>query len=188
MTTLSDQELEQLRYPIGRFKRPETVTAEDLERHIATLEALPQQIRDTVAGWSDTQLDTPYRPGGWTVRQLIHHIADSHMNAYIRIKLALTEEVPTIKAYEENEWAGLSDGKEAPVEWSLELLKYLHLRWTKLLRSLSAEQLEREFLHPAYTRAFRVDGILALYDWHSRHHLAHIQGLQFSPPAPEGGV
>lgn len=178
MVILSEQELEPLRYPIGRFKRPTEVTADDVAQYIATIEALPQQIRDTIAGWSEAQLETPYRPGGWTVRQLIHHVADSHMNAFIRIKLALTEDVPTIKPYEENHWAELPDGKTAPVEWSLELLKYLHLRWVLLLRGLDAEQWGREFLHPAYTRAFRVDGILALYDWHSRHHLAHIQGLQ----------
>lgn len=178
MVTLSEEELEVLRYPIGRFKRPATVSDEEREQYITTIEALPQQIRDTVAGWSDAQLDTPYRPGGWTARQLIHHVADSHMNAYVRIKLALTEEVPTIKPYEENEWAALPDGKSAPVAWSLELLKYLHLRWVMMLRGLEAAQWEREFLHPAFPRAFRVDSILALYDWHSRHHLVHIQGLK----------
>ncbi len=178
MDHLDEQELEQLRYPIGRFQRPTMVSAEDLERYFQTIEALPQQIRETIAGWSDAHLDTPYRPDGWTVRQLVHHLADSHMNAYTRIKLALTEEVPTIKPYEENHWADLPDGKTAPVEWSLELLHYLHRRWSMLLRHLTQEQWEREFLHPAFSRAFRVDTILALYDWHSRHHLAHIQSLQ----------
>ncbi len=177
MESLNEQELDQLRYPIGRFKRPAIISPDDLEDYANVLEAFPAALRDAVAGWSAEQLDTPYRPDGWTVRQLIHHVADSHINAYMRIKMALTEEVPTIKAYEENQWAELPDGREAPVEWSLEMLHYLHLRWVMLLRRLEAPQWEREFLHPEYTRAFRLDGILALYAWHSRHHLAHIQSL-----------
>jgi len=175
---MNEQELEALRYPRGRFQRPQEVSVADLEKWTGIIEALPQQLRATLSGWTDAQLDTPYRPEGWTVRQVTHHLADSHLNAYTRIRLALTEDVPTIKPYEEKHWAELPDAKEAPVEWSLQLLEATHARWVMLLRRLEEEQWLREFLHPDLTRPLRVDTVLALYAWHSLHHLSHIQSLQ----------
>jgi hypothetical protein len=165
------------RYPIGKFSR---VTA-DLSNHtaaIATLAALPENLRSAVDGLTDSQLDTPYRDGGWTVRQLVHHVADSHINAYTRVRLALTEDWPTIKPYEENLWAHLSDARTAPVDISLDLLDALHRRWTLLLESLSNDDWERGYLHPDHDRRQSIAEVIAVYDWHSRHHVAHITALR----------
>jgi hypothetical protein len=168
--------MEDPRYPIGRFERPTTVTSGDLLAAIDVLERAPAAFRDAVTGWTDEQLDTPYRDGGWTVRQLLHHVPESHMNSYIRFKLALTEAQPTIKPYDEAAWAELPDATDAPVEPSLRLLENLHARWVFVLRSLTAAQWHRTFHHPE-------NGILELnvtammYAWHSEHHLAHITNL-----------
>ena len=138
--------------------------------------ALPARIHEAVAGLNDAQLDTPYRPGGWTVRQVVHHVADSHMNGYIRVKLALTEDVPTIKTYEEAAWAELADSR-ADVDVSLALLDALHTRWVLLLRSLSEADYERTFNHPEWG-LMTLGTLLRLYEWHGRHHVAHITRMR----------
>jgi uncharacterized damage-inducible protein DinB len=160
------------RYPIGKFRRAEANTT-DHQANIAVLAALPKNLRAAVAGLSDAQVGTPYREGGWTLRQLVHHLADSHMNSYIRMRLALTEEWPTIKPYDEKLWAQLADASAAPVEVSLELLTALHGRWVLLLQSLTEEQWQRGYVHPQNGRQTLAEGV-ALYAWHSRHHVAHI--------------
>ncbi len=165
-----------LSYPIGRFERPTAFSPADREARLATLAALPRAMRDAVRGLSDTQLDTPYRPGGWTVRQLVHHVADSHMNGYCRVKLALTEDNPVIKPYAEEKWAELADSK-LPIEPSLAILDHVHARLDVILRSLTAEQFARPFLHPA-SGPQTIDVWAALYAWHSRHHTAHITSLR----------
>ena len=164
-----------LRYPIGEFSPPDTVPQDRVNYWIDDIAALPADLRRTVSALSDDQLDTPYRPDGWTVRQVVHHLPDSHMNSLIRFKWALTEDRPTIKAYNEKGWAALPDSR-APIAGSLDLLDALHRRWVSLLRGLSAAQLQREFVHPesgAATLAVTVGS----YAWHGRHHLAHIERL-----------
>jgi hypothetical protein len=165
-----------LSYPIGRFDRPGPSTAADRAARMDTLAALPANLRGAVRGLGDAQLDTPYRPGGWTVRQLVHHVADSHMNGYTRVKLALTEENPVIKPYEEAEWAKLPDSR-LPVELSLSILDAVHARLDAILRSLTPEQWARPFLHPAGGPQ-TIDIWAALYSWHSRHHTAHVTALR----------
>jgi hypothetical protein len=167
------------RYPIGDFVRPAVVGTEQRRASIAILAALPENLRSAVYGLTEAQIDTPYRGGGWTVRQLVHHVADSHMNAYVRTRLALTEDWPTIKPYEERLWAELPDAKSLPIEISLELLDSLHRRWAALLESLSDEQWERGYTHPQSGRQ-NLAQVTALYDWHSRHHVAHITALRKS--------
>lgn len=169
--------LDDLRYPIGRFVPPATVTPEHRAAYIDILADLPSAFRRAVEGLTDEQLDTPYRPGGWTVRQLAHHVPDSHLNAYCRYKLALTEDEPTIKPYEEARWAELPDST-GPIEPSLHLLEALHTRWVALLRALPEEAWARTFVHPEHGRALRLDWTLALYAWHCRHHVAHINALR----------
>lgn len=166
-----------LRYPIGRFQAPETIRASDLLTAITVIEKAPAEYRKAAEGLSDEQLDTPYRPGGWTVRQVIHHVAESHMNAYIRFKLALTESAPTIKPYDEAEWAKLPDAVSGPVDPSLRLLEALHERLALLLRSIQGEQWQRTFMHPE-RGVMRLDVNLLLYAWHTKHHLAHITGMR----------
>jgi hypothetical protein len=166
-----------LRYPVGHFDKSREVNPQELEKHLAELEALPAQLRQAVQGLTDVQLDTPYRPGGWTLRQVVHHLADSHMNSYIRFKLALTENTPTIKPYEEQLWAELPDSKLEPVEVSLVLLEALHQRWLVLLRSLRPADWQRTFVHPDSGKTTLVKAA-ALYAWHGRHHLAHITNLR----------
>jgi len=164
------------RFPIGKFRRADANPSNHVGA-IATLAALPENLRSSVYGLTAAQLDTPYREGGWTVRQLVHHIADSHLNAYARIRLALTEDWPTIKPYDEKLWAELPDARTAPVDISLELLDALHDRWALLLRSLSDEQWKRGYTHPQNGRQ-SIEEAIALYDWHSRHHVAHIVELR----------
>jgi hypothetical protein len=164
------------RYPIGKFERPAAATAELRSDWLETLEALPARLRAAVAGLSEEQLDTPYRPGGWTVRQVVHHVADSHMNSFIRFRLALTEEEPTVKPYNEAKWALLKDA-ELPVEVSLKLVDGVHHRMVVMLRSLSPEDFERKFRHPQLG-LMDLNGNLALYAWHGRHHVAHITALR----------
>jgi len=176
---MSTQPASDPRYPIGDFVRPAVVDAQHLDGSIATLAALPENLRAAVDGLTESQIDTPYRAGGWTVRQLVHHVADSHMNAYVRTRLALTEDWPTIKPYEENLWAELADARTLPVEVSLELLEPLHRRWVALFESLSEEQWQRGYKHPE-SGAQTLGQVAALYDWHSRHHVAHITALRKS--------
>ena len=165
------------RYPIGKFTRPSSPGESQRLVSIAVLAALPENLLAAVAGLDDLQLDTPYREGGWTVRQVVHHIADSHMNAYIRFKLALTEDWPTIKPYREDLWAQLADARTMPVDVSLDLLKALHRRWVTLLESLSTADWRRGYVHPEMGRQ-TLDEALTLYNWHSRHHTAHITELR----------
>lgn len=166
---------EDLRYPIGRFSVAGAVTRERVDAWIDDIAALPADLRRVVCALTDAQLDTPYRPQGWTVRQVVHHLPDSHMNSFIRFKWALTEERPTIKAYDENGCAALPDYRQ-PVAGSLDLLDALHRRWTILLRGLSWPQLQREFVHPESGPAALAAAVGA-YAWHGRHHLAHVERL-----------
>jgi uncharacterized damage-inducible protein DinB len=170
--TVSDD----LRYPVGKYIPAEVLTQDDLNDAIATLAELPGQLRNAVDELSFEQLNTPYRPEGWTIRQTVHHIADSHMNAFIRVRLALTEDWPTIKPYNEAAWAELHDSV-APVEWSLELIESLHARWVMLLQSLTEAQWKRGFVHPENGR-LTIEESVVMYGWHSRHHLAHITHLR----------
>jgi uncharacterized damage-inducible protein DinB len=166
-----------LRYPIGPFQLQGEVTESRRQGWIAEIAAAPAGLRAAVAGLDEGQLETPYRPEGWTVRQVVHHLPDSHLNAYTRFKLALTEDHPTIKPYEEARWAELADGRSGPIEVSLALLDALHARWVLLLRSLGPEDFARTYRHPEYGTTFELDQVLALYAWHGRHHTAHITAL-----------
>jgi uncharacterized damage-inducible protein DinB len=169
-------ELDDLRYPIGPFRPPAASLPGIRAAQIETLRLLPERLRAAVAGLSDTQLDTPYRDGGWTVRQLVHHLPDSHSNSYIRFKLALTEDWPTIKPYDEASWARLPDSK-MPIEPSLDFLAGMHQRLVATLDSMTDEDFQRGFNHPERGRMTLANN-LALYDWHSRHHTAHITNLR----------
>jgi uncharacterized damage-inducible protein DinB len=168
-----------LRYPVGKYEfRPDAaVSAAERAVLIGQIADAPARLAAEVAGLSDAQLDTPYRPGGWTVRQVVHHVPDSHLNAYVRCKLIVTEDQPKLKTYEEAAWAELVDGRGGPVDVSLMLLKTLHQRWIAFLRSLDERAFARTGVHPQYG-AMRVDDILQLYAWHGRHHVAHIHGLR----------
>lgn len=166
-----------LRYPIGRWQRPERFDSNLLAEAMESLGELPQNLRVAVEDLDDEQLDTPYRADGWTVRQVVHHVADSHMNMSGRIRLALTEDEPTIRPYDEKAWASLHDADSAPVEWSLELVEALHARLLMLLRSLSPAQWQRTFVHPE-SGTFTLQEAATLYAWHGRHHVAHINALR----------
>jgi hypothetical protein len=166
-----------LRYPIGKLQAPEQLQEADRQKAIANIAEAPRQFRAAVAGLNDAQLDTPYREGGWTVRQVIHHVADSHMNAYVRTRLALTEREPTIKPYDEKLWAELEDARSAPLEPSHALLDALHERWVRLLRATPRADFSRTFRHPEHGLR-TVDWMLGVYDWHGRHHAAHIKALR----------
>ena len=170
------QDLDTLRYPIGRFAPP--VSSEPARRaeQVSVLRLLPGNIQAAVSGLSHNQLDTPYREGGWTVRQLVHHIADSHANAYVRTKLALTEDWPTIKTYDEAAWARLADSN-LPIDGSIAMISALHERWVTVWESLSVADFDRGYNHPELGRQM-LSSVLALYAWHSRHHTAHIMNLR----------
>jgi uncharacterized damage-inducible protein DinB len=176
MTSTSPAEPD-LRYPIGKMDRKPAMTSTERRTAIDALAAAPRHLRDAVTGLSDSQLDTPYRPGGWTVRQLVHHVADSHMNAYMRFRLAFTEENPTIKTYEESRWAELPDASTMPVAVSLDLLDALHERLVTLLREEPDEAFQRTLKHPE-NGPMTVDTLLGIYSWHGRHHVAHVTGLK----------
>jgi uncharacterized damage-inducible protein DinB len=164
------------RYPIGEFTFSSTITPDTRNEAIGAIAALPAWMREAVRGLSDSQLDTPYRPGGWTVRQVVHHVPDSHLNAYIRLKLALTEDNPTIKPYDEKEFAKLAD-QRLPIETSLSLLDALHVRWMAVWTSMAPAQFTRPLYHPEIG-PITIDYLLQLYGWHSRHHVAHITRLR----------
>ena len=166
-----------LRYPIGQFKFEQPLSTEQRNALIEQIAETPQRLREAVAKLDDAQLDTPYRPDGWTVRQVVHHIPESHLNSYIRFKMALTEDQPTIKPYFEDRWAELPDARTSPIEPSLNLLAALHERWAWLLGSLKAEDFERSFQHPELGPV-SLNKNVALYAWHGRHHVAHITGLR----------
>lgn len=165
------------RYPVGKYAPPANVTPALRNAAIDEIASAPAKVSAALTGLNDSQLDTPYRDGGWTVRQVVHHMADSHMNAYIRWRLALTETEPTIKPYEENDWAKLEDAAHAPVEVSVRLLESLHDRWVRLLRSLKPEDFARTFRHPEHG-VRTLEWMLFLYAWHGRHHTAHIAELR----------
>jgi len=168
-------DLEKLRYPVGRFNRPTSpLDTAARNAHLDTIAQLPGTLGSLLAGKADRQLDTPYRPGGWTVRQVVHHVPDSHMNAYIRMKFAVTEDAPAIKAYEESRWAELPEAKSGPVDMSVALLDALHRRWLAFLRGLAAAEFDKAYMHPALGRV-SLDEAIALYAWHSRHHTAHVR-------------
>lgn len=172
--------MKNLKYPVGPFKRPETITENDLEIWKNVIAQFPAKLSSLVDPLRKDQLLWPYRPGGWTIQQVVHHCADSHMNSFIRFKLALTEDSPTIKPYFENLWAEMPDYLEAEIQASLSILKGLHRRWSILLNHLSAEDLKKEFIHPEHGRLFSLEVTLALYAWHCNHHLAHVeQALRF---------
>jgi uncharacterized damage-inducible protein DinB len=166
-----------LRYPIGKFAPPAESGEEATRSAIAALSTLPAELRTAVAGLSDAQLDTQYRPGGWTVRQLVHHVADSHINAYLRMRLALTEDWPAIKPYKEARWAELADARTLPVEISLSLLDSLHRRWVVLLESLTEGDWRRGYLHPESGEQ-TLETVVQLYRWHGLHHTAHVTALR----------
>ena len=166
-----------LRYPIGKLQWEDNMSEVRRNEMIEQIAETPAKMRAAVAGLSEKQLDTPYREGGWTVRQVVHHLADSHLNAYVRFKLAMTEDAPTIKTYEQQLWAETPDAKSAPAEPSLSMLDGLHQRWVLLLRSMRAADFSRQFTHPEHGK-MTLERLLGLYAWHGRHHTAHITSLR----------
>ena len=166
-----------LRYPVGKFHWKGELTGADRAELIAQIADAPARLREAVNGLTPEQLDKPYRPEGWTVRQVVHHLPDSHMNSYVRFKLALTENQPTIKTYHQALWAALPDSRNTPVATSLALLESLHERWVNLLRSMSPSDFTRKLNHPEHG-LISLDYLLAIYGWHGRHHVAHITSLR----------
>jgi len=166
--------MEELKYPIGRFIPPAIITKEMRVEYIDTIERFPNELQLALTDYSSHLLETQYRPEGWTVRQVVHHCADSHMNSYIRFKLALTEDSPIIKPYMEDRWALLSDTTQMPIEPSLSILLGIHSRWTILLQNMSDDDFAKTFMHPEHNKLFRLDTTLSMYAWHCRHHFAHI--------------
>ena len=166
-----------LRYPIGPFSGPTQLTSEERRAHIEHIAEAPSALRAAVSGLDGRQLDTPYRDGGWTVRQVVHHLPDSHMNAFVRLKLALTEDSPTIRPYDESAWAKLGDVQATPPEVSLVLLESLHARWVALFRTLHDDDFRRTFRHPEHPGTQTIDWLVASYSWHGRHHVAQITSL-----------
>ena len=169
--------LEKLQYPIGKFQSKASYSQEEVSECIAEIASFPERLIETVKLFSESQYETPYRDGGWTVKQLIHHIADSHMHAYIRVKWSLTEEHPTIKAYHEKLWATTPETSEDP-HLSIQLIKALHAKWVVLLKQLNPSELNKTYHHPVSGKDVRLDGLIAMYAWHSNHHLAHITELK----------
>jgi hypothetical protein len=175
---MENPELEKLRYPIGQFVAPEKYTKEYLIDKINEIASFPERLQKEVLSLTNEQLDTAYRPDGWTIRQVIHHCADSHINCFVRIKWALTEETPTIKFYHEELWAELHDNTTMPIGPSLSLLEGLHFRLAYLMSSLSENDLQKSFIHPANNKEYKIEEIIGTYAWHSNHHLAHITELK----------
>ena len=167
-------DIDNLKFPIGRFNKPTTITNSILEHWIDDISTFPARLASEVINLTNEQLDTHYRPNGWTIRQVIHHCADSHMNSLTRLKLTLTEENPIIKPYFEERWAELVDTKNMPIQSSLKMLEGIHERWAVLLNDLTTDQLERTFIHPEHGNTFRIDENIGVYAWHCNHHLAHI--------------
>lgn len=171
-------DLEKLKYPIGKFITPTEYSSEYISNKIQEIESFPERLKKEIIHLTDQQLDTPYRPNGWTVRQVIHHCAESHMNCFIRIKWALTENNPLIKAYDEVLWSELSDNLKMPISPSLHLLEGLHTRLAFIMRNLSQADLEKSFIHPENNSEYRIKQIISTYAWHGNHHLAHITNLK----------
>jgi uncharacterized damage-inducible protein DinB len=168
-------ELEQLRFPVGKFEYGKTYNTNETRKHIKDIADLPKKVKKICKKLSNIELDTPYRDGGWTIRQVVHHLADSHINAYIRTKLMLTEANPTIKPYSEEVWAETEDGKNGSIKMSLRLLSAVHLRWMAFLESLTEEDFHKTYYHPGSNRVFTLAEVMALYSWHGKHHLGHIK-------------
>jgi len=162
------------RYPIGKFDPKDSYSSEEVTANINRIAALPEKMKKALQGLTDAQLDTPYRDGGWTVRQVVHHVPDSHLNAYVRMKLAVTEDTPAVKTYDETRWAELHEARTAPVDMSLALLESLHRRWVLFMRGLSDVDFSRAVMHPEWGR-IDVAELLALYSWHCRHHEGHVR-------------
>nr|WP_315221521.1 putative metal-dependent hydrolase [uncultured Flavobacterium sp.] len=171
-------DLEKLKYPIGKFLAPTEYTSEYLSNKIQEIESFSERLKSETIHLTNEQLDTPYRPEGWTIRQVIHHCAESHMNCYIRIKWALTENNPVIKAYDENLWSQLPDSLQMPIKHTLSLLEGLHFRLAYIMKNLSEDDLEKRFIHPENNSEYRIKQIIGTYAWHSNHHLAHITTLK----------
>jgi uncharacterized damage-inducible protein DinB len=169
--------MDDLRFPVGKFRYDGPFTEQNKKTLLHQIKDAPAQLRAAVRGLSESQLETPYRPDGWTIRQVVHHVPDSHLNSYVRFKLALTEDEPTIKPYAEDRWANLADTKDTPIDVSLTLLDSLHDRWVRLLHSLTAEDWKRKLRHPE-RGTMTLEENLALYAWHGRHHVAHITELR----------
>lgn len=174
---MTNTELESLKYPIGKFECPNIISSQKLEDWISILEHFPNRLERLVTPLSDDQLDTPYRPEGWTIRQVVHHVSDSHHHSYTRFKWALTEDKPTIKAYFEDRWAEMADSRKAPIVMSLDHLKAVHAKLVYLLKSLSEENLNRIFIHPETNSEIPLKYNIGNYAWHSNHHYAHIENL-----------
>ncbi|MBU2952112.1 putative metal-dependent hydrolase [Tamlana agarivorans] len=174
---MTNQELEHLKYPIGHFECPEKISESDIKQWISVLEAFPNRLEKLVAGLSDEQLDTVYRTGGWTVRQVVHHVSDSHHHSYTRFKWALTEDKPVIKAYFEERWAELIDSKSAPINMSLQHIKAIHFKLVYLLKTLSEADLNKSFIHPETNSEVKLNYQIGNYAWHSNHHYAHIEQI-----------
>jgi hypothetical protein len=170
--------MENLKFPIGEFVKPEIITKEILSKWISDISTFPSRLKNELHKLTDEQLDTPYRPEGWTIRQVVHHCADSHMNSLIRFKLTLTEDKPTVKPYFEDRWAELADAKKFPIESSIKIVEGVHERWTVLLNNLSENDYKRTFIHPEHGKEFRIDENIGVYAWHCSHHLAHITTLK----------
>jgi uncharacterized damage-inducible protein DinB len=169
--------MEDLRYPIGKYER-QTFSEVLWKEWLRDIQFLPQHLENAILDLDKGQLETPYREGGWTIHQVVHHVADSHMNAYIRFKLGLTEDNPTIKPYDEAQWAVMEDTMTLPVNISLTILHAMHTRWTVILKSMKREELDRTVYHPEYKKEFTLWDLLGLYAWHSKHHVAHIMKLR----------
>ena len=169
--------LEELKYPIGKTELPDAIDQNDIRIWIKTLAEFPNRLETLVKGLNEDQLDTPYRDGGWTIRQVVHHLVDSHTNSYIRFKWTLTEDEPVIKAYYEDRWAELTDSRNAPIEMSLRALDALHQKWVYLLKHLDGSQLKRCFIHPESNKKVSLEQNIGIYAWHSEHHYAHIANL-----------
>ena len=171
-------DMEQLKYPIGKYVAPETYTVDQLHQWIGQIKALPMWMDACIENLDNAQLHVPYRDGGWTIQQVVHHVADSHMNAYVRLKLMMTEENPTIKPYKEELWAILPDTHVVPVNVSVTLLHALHIRWVAILNNIQPHDFERTYYHPQYGRYVTIWEMTAMYAWHSKHHVAHIRNLR----------
>ncbi|MCU0453362.1 MAG: putative metal-dependent hydrolase [Bacteroidetes bacterium] len=165
------------RYPVGKFAPKDTISQDERTALIRQIEEAPERLAQAVAGLTEIQLDTPYRDGGWTVRQVVHHLADSHMNAYIRFRLAVTEDNPTVKPYNEKRWSELIDSRTAPIDLSISIIEALHARWAMMLESFTSADFERRVQHPE-NGPMDVDRLLQLYAWHGRHHCAHVTELR----------
>jgi len=175
---MNESDLEKLRYPVGKYIEKESISEDTLKEYIRVFEIFPFDLRKAIRNLDEKHMETPYREGGWTVRQVVHHVSDSHINGYVRMKLALTEDNPAIKPYYEDRWAELQDYKLTPTAISLELLDHLHKRWAIVMKSLTAQQLKRTYFHPETKETVTLENQIGLYSWHCRHHLEHIIGLK----------